>query len=413
MRAHTSFLVVLASMCLLASCSRPRPSGGPGADKGEPRPAAPPPDPPSCELVTDGYGPAGEAPVHAEVVADGLVVPWAVAFLPTGDILLTEREGRLRLVQGGALVDEPVATVPVTKSTEEGGLLGLALHPKFSENSQFFLYYTRDDEGRAVNRIARWVLERDGKAFRAREEAVVFDDIPSFKFHNGGRIRFGPDGKLYAGTGDAGQPDLSQRKESPAGKLLRLEASGSIPPDNPFRGAPEYLLGIRNLQAFDWFGDGRVVLADHGPSGEMNRRGHDELDVASAGDNLGWPTAWKCEHKDDLVTPLVVFQRPTPPGGGSYYDRDAIPEWKGSFLVGTLASKHLHRFAFDADRRRVTHHEVYFEGEPPHGFGRLRDVVVGPDGAVYVTTSNCDGRGTCPKRKDALLRVTSGAKKGR
>jgi glucose/arabinose dehydrogenase len=239
------------------------------------------------------------------------------------------------------------------------------------------------------------------------EDRVLVDNIPATRKHDGGRLRFGADEMLYVGTGDAANPNLSQDSKSFAGKLLRLTDDGAIPADNPVPGSPAFLLGVRNLQAFDWLDDGRLVLADHGPSGELGRYGHDELNVAKAGDNLGWPNTWRCDTAEGVDTPLLVFENATPPGGGLFYRGDEIPQWRNSFLVGTLASKHLHRFVLAEDGRSVAQHEVYFEGERrPEGFGRLRDVIAGPDGAIYVTTSNCDGRGICPREKDVVLRIT-------
>lgn len=358
---------------------------------------------PPCHLVKDGYGPAGTVRLTVTRVVTGLVVPWSIAFLPGGDLLVSERAGRIRLVRDRKLASLPVATVAAA-TEDEGGLLGLALHPAFPENKTFFAYYTaKRDDGSKVNRIARYVLEGD----RAREDRIVYDGIPAAQYHDGGRIRFGADGMLYAGTGDSRSPDLAQDPKSPAGKLLRLTPDGAIPKDNPRPGSPAFLTGIRNLEAFDWLDDGRIVLADHGPSGELGRRGHDEVSVAGKGGDLGWPGAWACERKRGVVTPMIVFEDAMPPGGGVLYRGDAIPAFKGSFVVGTLGSKHLHRFVLDPKAPRVVSHEVYFEGDPPSGLGRLRDVVTGPDGALWVTTSNCDGRGTCPPTKDAVLRITA------
>jgi glucose/arabinose dehydrogenase len=253
-----------------------------------------------------------------------------------------------------------------------------------------------------VNRVARWTLATD--AGSAREERIILDGIPAARFHDGGRIRFGPDGMLYVGTGDGGEPSRSQDPRSPGGKLLRITRDGAPAPGNPSPGSPVFLSGLRNLEAFDWLDPRTLAVADHGPSGELGRRGHDEITVARAGDDLGWPPAWRCEVGQGLVAPSLVFRDATPPGGGSVYRGDAIPAWKGSFIVGTLRSRHLHRVAFGPDGR-VTAHEVYLEGDPPSGLGRLREVVEGPDGALWVTTSNCDGRGRCPPEKDVVARI--------
>jgi glucose/arabinose dehydrogenase len=362
------------------------------------------PDASGCELVPKGQlGHAGTTPVRAERVASGLEVPWGLAFLPGGDVLVTERPGRVRLLRGGRLEERPVLEVPVS-ARSEGGLLGIALAPDFATSRAFFLYLTVERGRRQVNRVARYVLAEDARS--AREERVLLDDIPAEQYHDGGRLRVGPDGQLYVGTGDAGEPTSAQRLETPAGKLLRIAPDGAIPKDNPFPGSPVFLLGIRNLEAFDWRADGALVLADHGPSGELRRTGHDRvLVVERGGANLGWPDVYGCQGREGMPAPSLSWVDAVPPGGGAIYTGSAIPDWKGSFLVGTLRSRHLHRVVFAEDGRRVARHEVYFEGDPPRGLGRLREVVMGPDGAVWVTTSNCDGRGTCPPQKDEILRI--------
>ncbi|RKG63695.1 PQQ-dependent sugar dehydrogenase [Corallococcus sp. CA054B] len=354
-----------------------------------------------CILMEDGWGQDGSVPVTVDVVAEGLEVPWGVAFLPggNGDALITERPGRVRLLRGGQLQPGAVATLPLT-ANGEGGLLGIAAHPDFATNRRFYLYVTTQADGKAQNRVERWTLSPDGTS--ATFERVIFGDIPSAKYHDGGRLRFGPDGMLYVGTGDSRDPDLSQDVASPAGKLLRLTPDGAVPQDNPFPDSPAFLLGVRNTQGFDWRDATTLYLTDHGPSGETMRFGHDEVNVVKAGDNLGWPGIYSCETQSGRVTPSLTFDDAAPPGGAAVYTGSAIPEWKGSLLVGTLKSKHLHRVEFDARQpHRVTRHEVYLRDT----WGRLRDVLMGPDGHLYVTTSNCDGRGECGPKKDLLLRV--------
>jgi glucose/arabinose dehydrogenase len=253
-----------------------------------------------------------------------------------------------------------------------------------------------------VNRVIRLALAPDGRS--ARQEAVILDDVAAEAFHDGGRIRFGPDGKLYVGTGDGGVPSRARDPRSPNGKLLRIGTDGEVPGDNPDPASPVLLRGLRNLEAFDWLDDGRIVLADHGPSGELRRQGGDEIDVARPGADLGWPEAWRCEPLAGVTAPALAFVEAMPPGGGSVYRGDAIPGWKGSFVVGTLGSRHLHRVVLGADGR-VRRHEVYLAGAPPAGLGRLREVVQAPDGSLWVTTSNCDTRGRCPAEKDVIVRI--------
>lgn len=356
-----------------------------------------------CLFVEEGHGPAGETAVRAETIAEGLEVPWAIAFLPDGDLLVTERPGRLRLVRDGVLQEDPLAEIAV-ESAAESGLLGIVLHPDFARNRHFYLALTVP--GGSENRIERWTLSEDGNA--ASFDRVIFDGIPAHRIHDGGRLKIGPDGKLYLSTGDAGDPNRSQDPNSPAGKLLRLELDGSIPKDNPDPSSPVFLSGIRNSQGFDWLDDDLLVVADHGPSGEFERRGGDEVSVARKGDNLGWPSIWRCEERGNLVAPIISFRQATPSAGTVVFRGASIPGWEGSVLVSTLGSRHLQRLILDRDHR-VARHEVYFAEDPPAGFGRLREAIMGPDGHLYLTTSNCDGRGNCPPEKDKILRLVPGS----
>lgn len=353
-----------------------------------------------CILVESGFGPQGNVSVRVEEVASGLDVPWGIGFLPDGNILVTERTGQVRLVQNGQVRSQPVATINVT-ARGEGGLLGLAMHPDFVSNRFFYIYYTADTNTSSVNRVERWRLSADGLS--ASRDRIIVDNIPVSQFHNGGRLRFGPDGMLYIGTGDARNPDLSQDINSLAGKILRVTPEGQVPSDNPFPNNPVYILGIRNTQGFDWVNPSTMQITDHGPTGELGRSGHDEISVATAGDNLGWPTIYRCESQEGLVTPSIVWERALPPGGATIYTGNAIPEWRGNLIVATLRSENLHRVIFDPQSpQQVERHEVYLQGE----YGRLREAIMGPDGELYVTTSNCDGRGNCPADRDKILRIT-------
>lgn len=366
----------------------------------------PSPETSSCEIVDSDYGPEGTVPIQAKIWASGLETPWALAFLPGGEALVTERAGQVRLVERsengetGSLVTEPVLTLD-TGSLGEGGLLGLALHPRFSENRFFYLYFTSRSASGTVNRVDRYALSEDLKS--ARFDRTILGGIPAGVLHDGGRIRFGPDGMLYIGTGDGRQSARAQDPKSLAGKLLRVDPDGQVPSDNPFPGSAVFLSGIRNTQGFDWLTDGRVALSDHGPTGEMGLSGLDELSFARAGENLGWPRITGCETAEGLLTPNLVWRAALPPGGLVLYRGSAIPLWQGDLLIATLRSEHLHRV--DLEDGRIRLHETYLNGPRPSGFGRLREVVEGPDGALYVTTSNCDGRGDCPADGDLILRI--------
>ncbi|MEM6926580.1 MAG: PQQ-dependent sugar dehydrogenase [Myxococcota bacterium] len=366
--------------------------------------------PPSVDLAVECqrvraaavHGEEGTDELNVEVVASGLTVPWSIDWLPDGAALVTERTGTIRYIGAdGTLRAAPLATVPISEGGE-GGLLGLAVHPDFATNRWIYLYYTASGPFGVRNLVERWTVSADASS--ATAESVILDDIPARQFHNGGRLRFGPDGLLYVGTGDATNPDSSQDADDLAGKLLRVRDDGSVPDDNPF-GSAAAILGLRNLQAFDFRDDGRIVLADHGPSGDNGWTDHDELNVAEIGDNLGWPTIYRCQSRDGLRAPSMTWAVALPPGGGAFVPASAIPAWEGDFVVGVLGFGddigHLHRFTI-ADDGNVTRSEVYLRGQ----YGRMRDVAVGPDGALYVTTSNCDGRATCPAEGDVVLRIT-------
>ncbi len=401
---HTLWLL-LALVGLVACTAPPEPaSEAPSATAAttqETQTAAKPvaAKPASCRLVEKGFGPQGQVKVRVEEVVTGLDVPWGLAFLPNGDLLVSERPGRVRLVQKGKLRPQAIATIKVS-DRGEGGLLGIATHPDIANNRFFYVYFTANKNGSPVNQVERWRLSTNGLS--ATRDRTIVDNIPVAQFHNGGRIRFGPDGMLYIGTGDARQPDLSQNVKSLAGKILRVTSDGQVPADNPFPGNPVYITGIRNTQGFDWVNASTLWVSDHGPSGELGRSGHDKVSVAQAGDNLGWPTTYRCESRQGLVTPAIVWRQALPPGGAAIYTGNAIPEWKGSLIVAGLRAEHLQRVVIDPQSNQVRQHEVYLQGQQ----GRLRDAVMGPDGELYVTTSNCDGRGSCPAAQDKILRIT-------
>jgi glucose/arabinose dehydrogenase len=362
-----------------------------------------------CTYVESAtWGEPGTVSVRAEVVASGLEVPWALAFLPDGSTLVTERPGRLRrILADGTLVAETIAGIP-SVNVGEGGLQGMALHPDFASNRLFYLYYTASvGPAGAENRVERFRLSEDFRS--AASDKVVVSGIPAAPAHNGGRIRFGPDRMLYVGTGDAATAPRAPAPNTLGGKLLRLTPDGDIPADNPNPRSRIFANGIRNTQGFDWFDDETVALTDHGPSGDTFRTGDDELTLIQAGDNLGWPTLTGCRMAPGLRHPLMAWKNALPPGGASFYRGTAIPEWTGSLIISALGARHLHRVKLSADGSRVEKAEVYLRGEAPNGLGRLREAIMGPDGHLWVTTSNCDDRGTCPAQKDVVARILPGA----
>jgi len=333
--------------------------------------------------------------VKVETFADNLDIPWSIAWTSDGTIFFTERSGNLRVIQDGVVLDKPILSLDV--GGVEGGLLGIALDPNYSENHFIYLYYTYNDFISTKNKVVRYVESN----LSLSEDKVLIENIPGGPFHDGGRIKFGPDGKLYITTGDSGNADLSQDKNSVAGKILRINSDGSIPEDNPFSDSTIFSYGHRNPQGLDWDEFGNLVATEHGPSG-WHGVAHDEINVIVPGENYGWPDIIGSETMDGLVTPILNTGDDTwAPSGAEFYDGDKIPQWTGKYFVATLRGNHLHMIDFDLEKNKVKSNKKLFDGD----FGRLRDVATGPDGYLYVLTSNQDGRGAPEINDDRILRI--------
>lgn len=336
-----------------------------------------------------------EVEYKIETVADNLTIPWSIDWLPDGTAIFTERNGNLRMIQDGKLVPEPLLSLGV--AGVEGGMLGVAVDPNFEQNNYIYLYYTYNEFLTTSNKVVRYHL--DGKT--VTEDMVLIDGIPGGPFHDGGRIQFGPDEKLYITTGDAGDPNLSQDLASVAGKILRINSDGTIPEDNPWSDSPVYSIGHRNPQGIDWDESGNLVATEHGPSG-WRGSAHDEINVIVPGENYGWPDVIGDESMDGLTNPILHTGDDTwAPSGAEFYDGDKIPQWSGKYFVATLRGSHLHMIDFDLENNKVISHEKLFQDE----FGRLRDVQTGPDGYLYILTSNQDGRGFPDVNDDRILRI--------
>jgi glucose/arabinose dehydrogenase len=334
--------------------------------------------------------------LKVETVAENLEIPWAIAFSPDGRIFFTEREGQVRIIENGILIQDPALTTRVGGG--EGGLLGLALDPEFEKNHHVYLYYTYSELLSTYNRVSRFT-ENENKL---SDEMILLDKIPGSAIHDGGRLRFGPDGKLYITTGDAANADLSQSLSSLAGKILRINTDGTIPSDNPFAGSPVYSYGHRNPQGLDWDPTtNKLVVAEHGPSGERGFA-HDEINIIEAGKNYGWPHIIGDHTDPKYVSPLFHTGDTTwAPSGTSFYNSNTIPFLKGKFLVANLRGVHLHVFEIDTTQNKLISEESLFSGQ----FGRLRDVGVDKDGYIYLLTSNRDGRGSPAPTDDRILRL--------
>lgn len=330
-----------------------------------------------------------------ETVAENLEVPWAIAFAPDGRIFFTERVGHLRIIENGVLNPEPIKSFSV--GGFEGGLLGIALDPKFAENHYVYLYYTYNDFLSTFNKLSRFTESGN----RLLDEKVLLDKIPGGAVHDGGRIKFGPDDKLYVTTGEAGNTSLAQDLNSLGGKILRINSDGTIPDYNPFQNSPVYSFGHRNPQGIDWDPvTGKLVISEHGPSGERGFA-HDEVNVIEAGKNYGWPTIVGDETKDGFESPLLhTGDKTWAPSGATFYNSDNIAEWENMFFIATLRGNHLRMLDLDLENNEVHSSTALFSE-----FGRLRDASIGPDGNLYILTSNRDGRGSPAPNDDRILRI--------
>lgn len=353
---------------------------------------------PRPQAVDDRFVPEPVG-IGVESWIEGLEAPWSLLFLPNGDALVSERPGRIRLITGGRLLPEAVARLPVATGGE-GGLMGLALHPDYPRQPYLYAMHTYEEAGGRTNRVVR--LAFDGR--EARPDRVVVDGIPGARNHNGGRIAFGPDGMLYVGTGEIFQAARAQDRGDPGGKILRVTPEGGIPTDNPFPGSPVFSLGHRNVQGLAWHPrSGALFASEHGPSGELGLRAYDEINLVRAGRNYGWPLAVGAARNPGWTDPIAAWPDPaTPPGG--------IAFWRGDLFVATLRSRALLRLTLSevADGYAAATIERWFvDARGASRFGRLRDAVVGPDGALYVLTSNRDGRGSPQDGDDRILRLTA------
>lgn len=329
-----------------------------------------------------------EFPFEVQIVAENLNIPWAIDISKDGRIYFTERSGTLRMIQNGKLYPEPIISFSAPFFSEgEGGLLGIALDPNFLQNHFIYVLHTYQEDKNIYNRVVR-LLEQDNRAFI---DQVLIDKIPAGLVHNGGRIKIGPDGKLYISTGDAGNTSLPQNLDSIAGKILRIELDGSIPDDNPFPGSPVYSYGFRNPQGLTWNPVNNIMYAtDHGSEA------HDEINVIVPGGNYGWPLVIGDQESDEISVqkPLIQTGKTTwAPSGISYLNQGP---WQGQLLVGTLRGQQLKEIILSEDGLAVQDIRSWIQGD----YGRLREVIQAPDGSIYISTSNRDGRGGIPRPED-------------
>jgi glucose/arabinose dehydrogenase len=354
---------------------------------------APSPAPPSSSNnppITDQFTTLDGLQLGVQTIVTNVEIPWSMAFAPDGRLFFTERPGRVRIYQNGQL--QTALTLDDIRTVGESGLLGIALHPSFALNHFVYLLYTADTGAGAVNRLARYREVNNTLA----ERAVLAEGMAAASIHDGGRIRFGPDNLLYVTMGDASAPDNAQSLSSLNGKILRFREDGTTPVDNPFSN-PIWTWGHRNPQGIDWNpATGDLWATEHGQTG------NDEINLVRRGRNYGWPIVEGSQTRSDLESPVRFYPSSIAPSGGSFYTASRMAALRGNFFFGCLIGVHIERVILTpTDPTRIQSTERWLENR----FGRIRDVVMGPDGALYFCTSNRDGRGSPTSTDDRIARI--------
>lgn len=321
-----------------------------------------------------------------QIVAENLIIPWEIAFLPDESLLVTERSGNIVRVWPQEHASVPVQGVA---HVGEGGLLGLVLHPKYEENHWIYVYLTTRSENGLTNRVERYEFDDSTNTLLGR--ALILEGIPGAANHDGGRIAFGPDGLLYITTGDAQNEASAQDTTVLSGKILRVQDDGTPPPGNPF-GTAVYSYGHRNPQGLAWDAMGRLWSTEHGRSGIQS--GFDEVNRIQAGGNYGWPEREGDEAGDGMIEPILHSG-----ARETWAPADVVVAGEMLFFTGlrgqALYSAHI-------SGQSLINRTAHFASE----YGRLRTVVLSPDEKwLYLTTSNRDGRGAVQSGDDKIIKV--------
>ncbi len=335
---------------------------------------------------------------RVETVVSNLEIPWSIVFDKGGNVYFTERPGRLSLLKKGEKKHVLIDSIEGVIEQGEGGLMGLALHPDFETNGWIYVSLTCRFKGSLANTVVRYTLKN---GVLTAKRAIV-DYLPGSAVHNGCRLKFGPDGKLYVTTGDAADRKISQDIASLGGKILRLNDDGSIPTDNPNPKSPIFALGVRNPQGIAWHPEkGLMFETEHGPSGFDAPGGGDEVNLIVAGGNYGWPIIHHKEFREGMFSPLLEYTPAIAPAGATFYGGKLFPGWKNNLFFGGLRGTRIQRVVLDEnDGRTIRREEALLLGK----FGRIREVVEGPNGEIYFSTSNTS-RGDATDDDDRILRI--------
>lgn len=342
---------------------------------------------------------ATSTPIQVEEFARGLDIPWSMVWTSPTRILVSERTGNIRIIENSVLREKPLHTFSDISTGGEEGLMSLAVHPQYATNKFLYASYAY---GRGQEMFVRVVRFRDDGS-RLSNQTTIVDAIPAAQYHAGSRIAFGPDSMLYITTGDATDRKLAQDVTSLAGKILRVHDDGAIPSDNPFPKNPIWSIGHRNPQGIAWHPESQQLYeTEHGPSLFDGPAGGDEVNRIVRAGNYGWPLVSHEDKQEGTIAPLLLYTPAEAPGSGMFYSGTLFEQFKNNFFFGALKGEGLIRVVFDAkDPDKVWGFEKLFGGE----YGRIRDVAQGPDGFIYFSTSNRDGRGDVREGDDKIYRI--------
>lgn len=320
-----------------------------------------------------------------QILATNLEKPWALDIVDDR-IFITEKIGKIRVIESDVLLEEPLATLRVA-DIFDGGLLGISVHPDFANNNFLYVYYTYVENDQLWNKVLR-ITESENKLVDA---ITIVDQIPGSKFSNGGVIKFGPDKKLYVGTGAGSDSSHdAQDLESLAGKILRLNDDGSIPNDNPFSNSAVFSYGHSNPRGMAWDEYGTLYVTETGPTK------NDEINLVMAGKNYGWPDQ-QCSGDEKFVDSIICYDPAIEPGGILFYSGDRL-EIQSDMIMASMKPENLDRLKFSGE-------DLEYQKSILSGLGRIRDIAQGPDGYLYIITSNTDGKAFPDSSDDKLVRI--------
>lgn len=337
-------------------------------------------------------------PYTIETVATDLTVPWSIVFTDNSRILVSERTGAIKEVVNGEVNPTPLVTITDTATGGEIGLMGLALDPNYATNKLVYACVGYS----SGNGFSDKVITLTDTSTSLQPGTVILDNIPAGSNHAGCELAFGPDGKLYVSTGDATERNIAQDLSSLGGKILRVNTDGSFPEDNPFPDSAIYSYGHRNPQGIDWTTEGMIYEAEHGPSGNDGPGGGDEVNLIQSGKNYGWPLVSHEQTRDGTIAPLITYTPAIAPSSLLVYTGDAFPQFKNTLLIAGLRGQGVWWLQIDpSDPSTILSSQQLDE----ISVGRIREITEGPDGYIYFTSSNTDGRGRPASDDDKIYRL--------